>query len=230
MKHIATLLLLSVLFFPGCAKKADWHQKLVLYLDTPTGPMTASSVIRVDFTGARAWMQQMDSNHTDLTGEAVVADLGGRYLFALIEEGAGKLIWLILSNENEDVGGFKESIRRVERQAEPLEVPRKLWPQMVTFGDIHDPKTVQLVDPHDLAASFGPGYAIRRLTIQVTEEPVTQGRVEAVLSASFFRTIAKNMKAALRRASEARKRGENEPYFRTLASEITRNEFIRGNK
>ncbi|RLJ98020.1 hypothetical protein [Ruegeria conchae] len=166
----------------GCAKKADWHQKMVLYFDTPDGPMTASSVIRVDFTGAIEWLGSMDGNHTDLTGEAVVADLGGRYLFALIEENAGPLIWLTMLREFDDVAGFKASTRKIKRQTEPLDVPRDLWPRLVTFEDIDDSASIQLVNPVDLTESFGPGYNIRRVTIQVTKEPISNGKIETVLA------------------------------------------------
>ncbi len=70
----------------------------------------------------------------------------------------------------------------IQAQTEPLEVRRQRWPQMVTFADIADPLSVQLVDPDDLAATFGTGFALRKVTVQVTDEPVTLGRVEPVLS------------------------------------------------
>jgi hypothetical protein len=51
----------------------------------------------------------------------------------------------------------------------------------VTFSDISDPTSVALVDPDDLAASFGAGYALEAVTVEVTQEPVTEGVVEGVL-------------------------------------------------
>ncbi len=38
-------------------------------------------------------------------------------------------------------------------------VPEVEYPLMVTFADIADPASVILVNPDDLAASFGPGGA-----------------------------------------------------------------------
>ena len=38
-----------------------------------------------------------------------------------------------------------------------------------------------LVDPDDLVASFGEGYALREATIAITDGPVTSGEVERVL-------------------------------------------------
>jgi hypothetical protein len=38
--------------------------------------------------------------------------------------------------------------------------PEVQYPLLVTFGDIADPKSVALVDPTNLAASFGPGVRL----------------------------------------------------------------------
>lgn len=55
------------------------------------------------------------------------------------------------------------------------------YPLLVTFDDITKPETVKRVDPDDLAATFGAGYALEVVTLEITDEAVTQGRVEAVL-------------------------------------------------
>jgi hypothetical protein len=46
---------------------------------------------------------------------------------------------------------------------------------LVRFGDIADPKTVAKVDPDDLAASFGKGVTLRRITVERTKDKVTTG-------------------------------------------------------
>lgn len=63
----------------------------------------------------------------------------------------------------------------------PVPVPSTCLPLMVTFADIVDSKTVNRVDPDDLAASFGAGVRLKAVTLTVAEEPVTEGKVEAVL-------------------------------------------------
>jgi len=40
---------------------------------------------------------------------------------------------------------------------------------------------VQQVDPDDLSATFGAGYALRAVTLEITTAPVTSGVVEGVL-------------------------------------------------
>jgi hypothetical protein len=52
---------------------------------------------------------------------------------------------------------------------------------LVTFGDINDPKTVMLVDPANLMATFGPGVGLKSVTLEITDEAVTAGQAETVL-------------------------------------------------
>ena len=60
-------------------------------------------------------------------------------------------------------------------------MPKRDFPLLVTFTDIDDPKTVRKVDPNNLAATLGPGYALKSITLEITDEPVTKGKVEEVL-------------------------------------------------
>ena len=46
---------------------------------------------------------------------------------------------------------------------------------ILTFDDITDPGTLRLVDPADLAASFGPGVRLVSVTLAITAAPVTEG-------------------------------------------------------
>ena len=46
---------------------------------------------------------------------------------------------------------------------------------LVTFKDINDPKTVERVDPNNLAEAFGQGVRLARASIEITNEPVTTG-------------------------------------------------------
>jgi hypothetical protein len=113
-----------------------------------------------------------------------VVDLGqGRYLFALISgaEQRGRLLCSVTlaakaAQQEQDVAVYDQLEASARRAAARLHRPL-----LVTFADINDPASVQRVDPDDLAASFGPGYALTTITLAITDEPVTKGRVEAVL-------------------------------------------------
>ena len=52
---------------------------------------------------------------------------------------------------------------------------RSAYPMLVTFGNIDDPASVERVDPDDLAFTFGDGVSLKRITVQVTDDPVTTG-------------------------------------------------------
>ena len=45
----------------------------------------------------------------------------------------------------------------------------------VKFDDVAKPETVRLVDPADLAATFGTGVRLRGMTFEMMEEAVTEG-------------------------------------------------------
>ena len=49
---------------------------------------------------------------------------------------------------------------------------------LVTFDDVSKPESVVEVDPEDLAAVFGEGVRLQAVTLEITEEEVTEGRVE----------------------------------------------------
>ena len=63
------------------------------------------------------------------------------------------------------------------RGANVIDIPSYQYPVLVTFGDLNDPTSIKQVDPNDLAASFGPGYALKKVQLEITSEPVTQGRM-----------------------------------------------------
>jgi hypothetical protein len=52
------------------------------------------------------------------------------------------------------------------------------WPMLVTFTNLRDPMSVERVDPANLSAQFGEGVRLRRITVQVTDDDVTEGMEE----------------------------------------------------
>ena len=166
----------------------SWRQKLTVTVETPDGPRSGSAVSAARFQMTPKWWGVGDSagaSNSSLSGEAVVVDLGeGRYLFALLKgynEFTGRLAFFPLPqrplNKEQDAAVYDQ----LEALRATTELPRELYPLLVTFADINDPASVARVDPDDLAASFGPGYARSSITLAITDEKVTKGRVEAVL-------------------------------------------------
>ena len=52
----------------------------------------------------------------------------------------------------------------------PRKVDLNNLPTMISFKDLNEPLSAQLVDPNDLATTFGPGYALRTAEIEFTTE------------------------------------------------------------
>ena len=131
----------------------------------------------------------------DVRGEAAAVDLpGGQTLFALLryeDHGgwAGDAMFDVVpypSDKSIPIDDrFGAHVQAVIADRTLHVVPRttknvsdkdvSAYPMLVRFGDIRDPKSVALVNPDDLAASFGAGYRLRRMTVQRTDDPVTVG-------------------------------------------------------
>lgn len=172
----------------GCSIQSETYRyRLTVEVDTPEGVKTGSSVIEVQVseTGKDALVTPEASGiNSKYKGEAVAVDLGdGRYLFALLRgesyTGEASRIAAAAFNPprygNEVDYNYLERIRDMKNMDGVAEVPRDAWPMLVSFGDLADPTSVELVDLDDLPASFGEGVSLRRITVQMTDDPVTTG-------------------------------------------------------
>lgn len=193
MKRFFPLLLicLPLLLCYSCWTKSPfygetyrWHQRIQAEVSTPTGLVTAAVVQGMKITyypnGLFATGTETDPK---LTGEALVVDLGvelgpRRYVFALLPgPGLARSVFRNLRVGRMDTGRF---LGLIEDQIgkTPTKIDGLRW---VGFEDFSDPKSVFAVDPANLAASYGEGYALTRLTLQITDDPLTRGEVEKVL-------------------------------------------------
>ncbi len=187
MMRLVIALLLPLLL-AGCKEKYEWRQKMTVTVETPAGEVSGSSVSAVSWQEHAIRFPDGMGWHYNVTGEAVVVEVTpGRYLFALLT-GAGTTEYMgsvapasIAEREGRviDPDLFDEVRDKRGRAAGVIVVPEVQYPLMVTFADIADPASVILVKRDDLAASFGPGVRLKSVTLVVTDEPVTEGTVEA---------------------------------------------------
>lgn len=117
-----------------------------------------------------------------IRGEAVVVEVApDRYLFVLLD-GVDQLAHPTFPQfPYERPGEFRNWARAIERHRGIGVVPPEDYPMMVTFADIDIPTSVQLVDPNDLVATFGDGYSLVSLTLEITDDEVTKGRIDGLL-------------------------------------------------
>ena len=157
---------------------SSFRYRMTVEVDTPQGMVTGFAVRQVEFM-----TRANGGPYGYVRGEAVAVDIApGRMLFALLTSAKGSVdyaghgIWTVLNAMDRGTGlkggphalWPKVPVIGQERFNDPL-------PMLVTFRDITDPKSVTQVDPTGLAAAFGPGVKLRRITVAVTDEPVTGG-------------------------------------------------------
>jgi hypothetical protein len=185
MKRLLSTLAVLALFplLAGCGEQWSWRQKLVLEVETPNSTVSGGSVVQVKLHRVPGWLPSNNPGAilSDVKGEASFVEIApGRYLFALLRGGGEAQLAreMFFPYPAADV---PEANSRLEEFTGRAVLPSKAYPRLVTFTDISDPKTVRRVDPDDLAASFGPGYRLKSVTLEITDEPVTNGEVEKVL-------------------------------------------------
>jgi hypothetical protein len=153
------------------------------------GGKRASSVVEALFYDVS--FPERGSMHK-LRGEALYLDLG---------PGAGPLIALLTSQLHPKYGkelrwtrdagpddnllswlygvalsaGIMDYVSQIARMRGPRQITAADLPDLVTFADIDDPKSVIEVDPNDLRATLGPNIAWHEITLESTDEPVTTG-------------------------------------------------------
>ncbi len=182
------LVFLTGIIVYGCGLSFwSWRQKLTLIVETPNGVVTASSVVGnfITVTDGPFVLPDASGATGQITGEAVVLEVSpGNYLFALLKGekhfgDAGQQAYYAFDKD------VVKKLRRIGlasfKPRAKADLPQKAYPLLVTFTDINDPASVKKVDPNNLAASFGAGYTLKSITLEIADEKVTTGVVEGVL-------------------------------------------------
>jgi hypothetical protein len=173
----------------GCDKTESYRYKLTLTLNTSEGIKRGSSVVEAQFY------------EVSIPAKGTAHKLVGQALF--IDLGAGKppLVALLTSRASStyrkerswyrDAGPsdtLLSSLYGVTLKGSVIDyIPviaglrglRKLQPSdlpdLVTFTDVKQPNSVIAVDPADLQNSLGSNISWGDLTLEITDEPITQG-------------------------------------------------------
>lgn len=163
---------------PAYKTKGQWNQKLTVTIDTPSGVVSGSSTVRVDYAHGQGPLSATEV-HYEITGEATIIDLGGdRYLFALLGSGVAtaERLFRVLGHGHTERGDKLKNIASLTGINRELAVDN--YPILVTFENLSDPTSVRLVDPEKLSESFGEGFSLQSISLEVTNDPVSPGKVE----------------------------------------------------
>ena len=180
----------------------DYRYRLTVEVDTPEGLKTGSSVIEVKTAVAgRNSIPTPGVISRRAHGEAVTVDLGERgILFALLRsedssDWASGVMYGFApdvpqphdeNGEFDSSAYFKARFMAMLKKRKLIVLPERFpgsryiegghaRPMLVRFRDIADPQTIEKVDSADLAAAFGSGVKLKRITVQLTDDPVTAG-------------------------------------------------------
>tara|TARA_R110000787_G_scaffold15402_8_gene47623 strand:+ start:9656 stop:10330 length:675 start_codon:yes stop_codon:yes gene_type:complete len=181
---IVSAMLMVSLFLAGCSKQeVDYKYKITVEVETPDGVASGSAVRHLKYQSTPFAIIQ--------TGEAVMIDMpNGKTLFKLMDIDTRDIHFATFywddftqAREKRDykrkdfkvlLDEAKESKRCFRYPSIADATERNIdYPQFVYFDDGQDPNSVQIVDPGDLETSFGEGYKLKQISVQMTEEPVS---------------------------------------------------------
>jgi hypothetical protein len=178
-----------------------WRYKMTVEVETPEGIKSGSTVREVTIQDlAEPTNPSMGGFRTKVKGEAVVVDLGPRgVLFALLNGYAfgPDYAWQIvfhafpMPGKPPGAGGATpEGLEYYSHLKAKTVLPPSLYPMMVTFADLKEPKTVKSVyDMHwngrypmhyettadRFEETFGQGIRLKSIEIEMADESITQG-------------------------------------------------------
>jgi hypothetical protein len=155
-----------------------YHYKVTVAVQTPEGLKTGSAVREVVYEPNLITLPDMAAVTASYRGEAVAVDLpGGETLFALLRSDEFFTLQAAFGDDANSTLKTAKAKGTVAILQYPPRTPRERagYPLLVTFGDVRDPNTLLLVDPSNFAKSFGLGVALSRITVQITDDPVTSG-------------------------------------------------------
>jgi hypothetical protein len=188
---LITTVTLMALGLAGCGRTESYRYKLTLAVNTPVGVKRGSSVVEVLFYDVS--IPDRGTMHK-LRGEALYLDLGpgARPLIALLtsqlhsKHGVGKeLHWSRDAGPGDDLlarlygqplsDDYMDDLPRIAQMRAPRKISPADLPDLVTFAEINDPKSVIEVNPDNLQAALGPGISWNEITLESTDEPVSKG-------------------------------------------------------
>ncbi len=191
----------------GCGSRPrNVVYRFTLEVETPEGIRTGSTLLELGISENDGLLKGLSPAALSVWvgGEATVVDLGPRgLLFCLLSRDVDRkgsldqdAMFGAMFPQRAPPGVYANDLERdrallrtpywrhvdqVNAEKPTVVVPIGRLPRLVRFRDLADPFSVETVDPHDLAATFGPGVRLVGATMTITEGKATRG-IEKILS------------------------------------------------
>ncbi len=190
MKMLWAALIIGAALFLWATRSGGgerFRYRMTVEVETPDGLRSGHSVHEVRAAYQNNLGLAPRSRNMHMTGEAVAVDLPNGETLFMLPPGSERVQQVFDPEWRND---WVESAARISdrktsgvlnfpietnRERSPDGLPRQHAGLFVRFRDINKPETVEEVNPERLEEAFGPGYALRRVTVQLTDEPVTAG-------------------------------------------------------
>jgi hypothetical protein len=186
---VAGLYVAYVLAFPT----AYLRYRLTLNVDVDGVAQTGSGVVEIPYSFAPDAFASLPGSqfYGDMRGYAITVDLGARgQLFvvnelpALADPATGKSLFPNAANLSQlPLVTFKISaglpsrraseIRNLQDSNKSVDIPPQQLPMIVRFRNMSNCNSIEEVNPVDLAATLGPGVSIKRVTLTITDDPIS---------------------------------------------------------
>jgi hypothetical protein len=198
---IALLTMASAALLSGCGSgPLTIRYRLTLEVETPEGTKTGSGVIEHAARYNDGVLRGLGAGPglaVATRGEAVITDLGARGLLLclltrdLARPGSTDELLLPKIFPFDKWGGSQEDystyLGRLESRKPVANAPLERLPMLARLRDPRDPATAERVDPSNLAATFGAGVRLVRVTAQITDDPLAAPTIENKLP--WIRTL-----------------------------------------
>lgn len=173
------------LFLLGCEYVTGRHlstnrYELKVYVDTPNGLRTGSSIIEVSRgVGGKIWGNQV-SGSLEINGQAATVSMpNGDTLFVLLRSKSNPVYAGVVgyppdgsaTNGSDHVSEFE--IPRWKRLSYDPTESISNYPLMARFSNRMNPSTIEEVDPDNLEDAFGKGVKLRKITDQSTSKRIS---------------------------------------------------------
>jgi hypothetical protein len=162
--------------------------RLTLNVDVDGVTQTGSGVVEIPYSFAPDAFASLPGSqfYGDMRGYAITVDLGARGLLfvvnqlpALADPATGKTLFSNAADLSQlplvafKVSGKASEIRNLQASNKSIDIPSQRLPMIVRFGNINNCSSIEEVNPVDLAATLGPGVSIKRVTLTITDDPIS---------------------------------------------------------
>jgi hypothetical protein len=161
--------------------------RLTLNVDVDGVTQTGSGVVEFPYSFAPDAFASLPGStfYGDMRGSAITVDLGARGLLfvvneypALADPAADKTLFPNAANLSQlPLGAFNISgaseIRNLQNSKKSIDIPPQRLPMIVRFRNMNNCNSIEEVNPVDLASTLGPGAAIKRATLTITDDPIS---------------------------------------------------------